>query len=52
MVLRIVLSAIVQNFQVGFAPGETGVEFDNEVKDTFTTILRPLYMQFTQLGDE
>ncbi|KAK8134836.1 hypothetical protein PG984_006848 [Apiospora sp. TS-2023a] len=51
MVLRIALSSIVQNFEVGFAPGETGVEFDNEAKDTFTTMLPPLNLQFTQLDN-
>ncbi|KAK7920224.1 cytochrome P450 67 [Apiospora marii] len=52
MVLRIALSSIVRNFEVEFAPGETGVEFDNEVKDTFTTMLPPLNLQFTQIGAE
>ncbi|KAK8086189.1 hypothetical protein PG994_001163 [Apiospora phragmitis] len=49
MTLRIALSVILQNFKVDFAPGETGVEFDNEAKDTFTTTLPPLKLQFTQL---
>ncbi|KAK8093652.1 cytochrome P450 67, partial [Apiospora hydei] len=49
MTLRIALSAIIQNFKVSFAPGETGVVFDNEALDTFTTTIQPLKLQFTPL---
>ncbi|KAF2470653.1 cytochrome P450 [Lindgomyces ingoldianus] len=45
--LRTSLSSIVQNFDVSFAPGETGVAFDKEVLDTFTVTLPPLQLQFT-----
>jgi hypothetical protein len=37
---------IAQNFDVSFAPGEDGVEFDNEILDTFTVTLPPLQLQF------
>ncbi|KAF2793406.1 cytochrome P450 [Melanomma pulvis-pyrius CBS 109.77] len=45
--LRISLSMIAQNFDISFAPGETGEAFDNEVLDTFTVTLPPLQLQFT-----
>jgi len=44
--LRISLSAIAQNFDVEFAPGEDGVKFDNDPLDTFTVTLQPLQLQF------
>ncbi|KAJ4350581.1 hypothetical protein N0V95_004632 [Ascochyta clinopodiicola] len=44
--LRIALSTIVQNFDIKFAPGETGEKFDKEVLDTFTVTLPPLQLQF------
>lgn len=44
--LRIALSTIVQNFDISFAPGETGEKFDKEVLDTFTVTLPPLQLQF------
>ncbi|KAK7949098.1 uncharacterized protein PG986_009984 [Apiospora aurea] len=49
MTLRIALFAIIQNFKVSFAPGETGAVFDNEALDTFTTTIQPLKLQFTPL---
>jgi cytochrome P450 len=45
--LRIVLSAIVQNFEVSFAQGEDGKKFVEEMLDTFTVALPPLQLQFT-----
>ncbi|KAF2185244.1 cytochrome P450 [Zopfia rhizophila CBS 207.26] len=45
--LRISISSIAQNFDVSFAPGETGENFDKEALDTFTTTLPPLQLQFT-----
>lgn len=47
MTVRIALSSIVQEFDVSFAPGETGEKFDKEAMDTFTTTLPPLFLQFT-----
>jgi cytochrome P450 len=44
--LRIALSTIVQNFDISFAPGETGEAFDKEVLDTFTVTLPPLHLEF------
>jgi cytochrome P450 len=46
MSLRTSLSMIAQNFDVSFAPGETGEAFDNEMLDTFTVTLPPLQLQF------
>ncbi|KAF4545568.1 Cytochrome P450 [Lasiodiplodia theobromae] len=45
--LRIALSKIALHFDVSFAPGETGEEFDKGVMDTFTTTLLPLQVRFT-----
>ncbi|KAF2202071.1 cytochrome P450 67 [Delitschia confertaspora ATCC 74209] len=45
--LRTSLSSVVMNFDVTFAPGETGETFDKEALDTFTTTLPPLQLQFT-----
>lgn len=44
--LRIVLSAIVQNFEVSFAQGEDGETFVEDTLDTFTVTLPPLQLQF------
>lgn len=45
--LRVALSTIVQNFDITFAPGETGEAFDKEMLDTFTVTLPPLQLQFS-----
>jgi hypothetical protein len=37
---------IAQNFDVEFAPGETGEAFENEILDTFTVTLPPLQLKF------
>ncbi|KAI1452373.1 monooxygenase [Annulohypoxylon moriforme] len=47
MSLSIALCGIAQNFDIEFAPGETGEVFDKEAKETFTTGLPPLIVQFT-----
>jgi cytochrome P450 len=47
MILRTSLSLIVQNFDVSFAPGETGETFDTEFLDTFLLALPPLSLVFT-----
>mgnify|MGYP000887178216 FL=1 len=44
--LRIAVSSITQQFNITFAPGETGEKFDKKVLDTFTTTLPPLLIQF------
>lgn len=44
--LRIAISSIAQQFNITFAPGETGEKFDKEALDTFTTTLPPLLIQF------
>ncbi|KAL1961494.1 hypothetical protein VTN77DRAFT_1673 [Rasamsonia byssochlamydoides] len=46
--LRIAISTIAQQFNVTFAPGETGEGFDKGALDTFTTTLPPLQVQFHQ----
>jgi hypothetical protein len=45
--LRTSLAAIAQNFNIAFAPGETGEAFENEALDTFTVTLPPLQLVFT-----
>lgn len=47
MSLRISLSMIAQNFDVSFAPGETGEAFEKEIMDTFTVTLPALQLRFT-----
>ncbi|KAF2112705.1 cytochrome P450 67 [Lophiotrema nucula] len=44
--LRISLSSIVSNFDVSFAPNETGENFYNEILDTFTVTLPSLDLRF------
>lgn len=45
--LRTSISSIAQQFDIEFAPGETGNEFLAEAKDTFTTALPPLRLCFS-----
>ncbi|KAI1773062.1 putative benzoate 4-monooxygenase cytochrome P450 [Hypoxylon cercidicola] len=47
MTMRIALSCLAKNFDVSFAPGETGEKFDKEAEDTVSTTLSPLMIQFT-----
>lgn len=47
MSLRIALAMLIQEFNVSFAPGETGVAFEDEPLDTFVVTLPPLYLQLT-----
>jgi hypothetical protein len=47
MGMRITISSIVQQFNVTFAPGETGELFETGRKDVFTTVLPPLHLVFT-----
>lgn len=47
MTLRIALSRVAQQFNLAFAPGETGIKFDKEALDTFTTTLPALMVQVT-----
>jgi hypothetical protein len=48
MTLRITLSRVAQQFNLAFAPGETGNKFNENALDTFTTTLPPLMVQVTQ----
>jgi hypothetical protein len=45
------LAMIAQNFDVTFAPGESGEHFDHEMLDTFTVTLPPLQLQFNSRSD-
>ncbi|KAH7036039.1 cytochrome P450 [Microdochium trichocladiopsis] len=45
--VRAALSIILLNFDVSFAPGETGESFENDVLDTFVVTLSPLRLCFT-----
>ncbi len=47
MVLRSAVSRIALQFDIAFAPGETGQDFDLKAMDTFTTTLPPLRLQFS-----
>ncbi|KXJ89515.1 putative cytochrome P450 [Microdochium bolleyi] len=46
MTMRVVLSRFAQECTVRFAPGEDGVAFEAGAKDTFTTTLLPLMLEF------
>lgn len=46
MTQRIAISCIAQQFDLSFAPGETGEGFEKGALDTFTTTLPPLYVRF------
>lgn len=48
MSLRIALSRVLREFDVAFAPGETGEAFDRDAQDTFTTTLPPVMIRFTK----
>jgi hypothetical protein len=47
LTLRSVLSAIVQNFDVGFVPGETNEDFGEQFLDTFIITLPSLTLRLT-----
>ncbi|KAH8894611.1 cytochrome P450 [Thozetella sp. PMI_491] len=47
MELRMVISRIAMRYNIAFAPGEDGVKFDEEIKDTFTFTMLPLHLVFT-----
>ena len=49
MELRSVISTIVSDFEVSFAPGEDGVAVMEEAKDTFTLSPGELQLQFRLL---
>lgn len=46
MSMRITISRLAQQYNVSFAPGETGEDFETKALDTFTTTLPPLQVQF------
>ncbi|KAL1980003.1 hypothetical protein VTN96DRAFT_4825 [Rasamsonia emersonii] len=48
MSLRIAISCIAQQFDISFAPGESGEGFDKGALDAFTTTLPPLFVQFSR----
>ena len=47
LTMRTAISAIVQNFDITFAPGETGEKFDGDYLGQFVMMLRPLQLVFT-----
>lgn len=49
MSLRVALSTLVQKFDISFAAGETGTDFENNALDTFVITLPPLHLTFTPL---
>ncbi|KAL4952094.1 cytochrome P450 [Aspergillus filifer] len=46
MEMRLVLARMVWEFDITFAPCETGEAFDRDVQDTFTFTVGPLMLQF------
>lgn len=50
MELRSALSRIALNFDLAFAPGETGEVFNREVLDTFTLTVKDLWVVFRKRG--
>ncbi|KAL4925251.1 cytochrome P450 [Aspergillus undulatus] len=46
MEMRLVIARIASEFDVSFAPGETGDAFDRDAKDTFTFTVGPLMLNF------
>lgn len=49
--MRGVLRRIARDFHIALAPGEDGVVFDTEAKDTFTLAVKPLQMVFTERAE-
>lgn len=50
MELRLAIVLVALNFDLSLAPGETGVEFDQGAKDTFTLALSALQVVFQERG--
>ncbi|KAL4738341.1 cytochrome P450 [Aspergillus similis] len=46
MEMRLVIARIALEFDLAFAPGETGEAFDRDAKDTFTVNVGPLMLDF------
>jgi cytochrome P450 len=46
MEMRLVIAHIALEFDLAFAPGETGEAFDRDAKDTFTFNVGPLMLDF------
>ncbi|RDW68698.1 cytochrome P450 [Aspergillus mulundensis] len=46
MEMRLVIARIAREFDIGFAPGQTGEAFDRDAKDTFTFTVGPLMLDF------
>lgn len=40
------IARIASEFDISFAPGETGEAFDRDAKDTFTFTVGPLMLKF------
>ncbi|PHH91256.1 hypothetical protein CDD83_1173 [Cordyceps sp. RAO-2017] len=48
MSMRILLARIALNFDIAFAPGEDGVEFDTRARDYLAIDVGPLYLVFSE----
>jgi len=48
MEIRLVVARLVLQFDMGFAPGETGKELHSKMLDLFTTTPGPLRLVFKQ----
>ncbi|KAL3476707.1 cytochrome P450 [Aspergillus californicus] len=46
MEMRVVLARIASEFDISLAPGEDGISFDQDAKDTFTFTVGPLMLKF------
>jgi hypothetical protein len=46
MELRSVLTRIALNFDMAFAPGEDGIAFDKQTRDTFILVVDSLNLVF------
>ena len=51
MQLRAVISRVAYDFDIAFAPGESGVSFDDDAKDTFTFTIGSLPLAFTERSE-
>jgi cytochrome P450 len=52
LTLRTAISALVQNFDIDFAPGETGEKFDEKFLASLMMALRPIMLTFTPVAQK
>ena len=48
MTMRSFVSCVARNFDIGFAPGEDGVEFDMRARDDLALNVGPLYLVLSE----